>query len=166
MKSIYLSYFALTITVLFVSCGREKDSIDLDTYTVTIEGKEFTFKRQMLYLISALEIYRLHIGKYPSDGNNLDALYASPDILEGTGEWRGPYATHPNLFLDPWGRRFSYSLTVEGAFDLRSLGPDGIRSDDDLTAKELFPDWSREVEKLSKAGAIPIPISTRLGGSK
>lgn len=125
-------------------------------HRIILDDKEFDFYDQMLYLILALNIYRTHVGNYPSTESNLDALISEPRILEGTGTWNGPYADTEALFLDPWNRRISYSRNEKGVMDLRSLGPDGVPSQDDYPAKDMFPDVFREMEKLGEAGAIPI----------
>ena len=132
-----------------------KDEV-LQSYRIVFQGKEYSFEMQMLYLVSVLEIYRLHVGAYPSLRNNLDALMAKPAILEGTGQWFGPYAESDTLFYDPWHNKISYSFNDLGELDLRSLGPDGVHSRDDITAQDLLPDWFREMKKLSTLGPILI----------
>lgn len=138
----------------------EPAAIPTDVKKIVIQGNPITFQDRMLYLIISLNLYRAHVGKYPSTQNNLDALISPPQILEGTGQWIGPYADSSDLFLDPWGRKVTYAVS-DGVMDLRSLGADGMESKDDLIAKEMFPDVFKEMEKLDKEGPIPIPLPTQ-----
>ena len=129
-------------------------------YRLRVGEMQLSFEQQMRYLVAALEIYRLHVGAYPSAAHNLEALIASPEVLEATGTWFGPYAESSLLFQDPWGNHLEYKVGPDGLFDLRSLGQDGVPSEDDLTAQALLPDWFREVKKLSEFGPIPVPHMT------
>lgn len=149
--------FVCCCVVLLAACSEPNQSDQaLRNHTVQVGNQQLDFEKQMLYLTLALEIYRLHIGSYPTNENNLDALISKPEILEGTGTWIGPYAQTTALFIDPWGNRLHYSLTDSKKVDLRSLGADGIPSDDDMVAAEMFPDVYREIEKLPSIGPIPI----------
>jgi hypothetical protein len=129
----------------------------LNNYRLEFNGRQLTFQDQMLYLILAVNLYRAHVGAYPSQVNNLEALQAQPDVLEATGTWRGPYVDSELFITDPWGNRLRYTIDDEGIMDLRSLGADGVLSNDDLVARELFPDVWREMDKLPQVGVIPIP---------
>lgn len=158
MKSVAVLILLLFFFVI-VRCGSESRTDETDSYRIQIGENEFTFKQQMLYVTLSLELYRLHVGAYPSPSHNLEALISPPEILEASGKWRGPYADSNQVFTDPWGRRLAYSLDQSGKADLRSLGKDGVPSDDDLIAKDLFPDIYRELEKLPTIAPTPIPSS-------
>jgi len=148
----------LIISALFAgSCGGPPPARKtLDDYRIQIGTQEFTFNQQMLYVVLALEIYRLHVGAYPSGKNNLEALISPPEILEATGRWMGPYVETNRVFSDPWGRRLDYRVDSQGKMHLKSLGGDGSPSGDDVTAEALFPDIYREIEKLPAMGPIPV----------
>ena len=73
----------------------------------------------------ALRMYELDNGEYPA---NLQALVSNPG---GIRNWNGPYLDS-GLPTDPWGREYQYSRTDSG-YRLRSLGPDGVESDADIT---------------------------------
>ncbi len=72
----------------------------------------------------ALRMYELDNGEYPS---SLDALVSNP----GARNWNGPYL-EGGLPTDPWGNAYLYTRT-ENSYSLRSLGPDGVQSDADIT---------------------------------
>ena len=73
----------------------------------------------------ALRMYELDNGEYPS---SLQALVSDPG---GLRNWNGPYLDS-GLPQDPWGREYTYART-DASYRLRSLGPDGVESDSDIT---------------------------------
>jgi general secretion pathway protein G len=87
-------------------------------------------------LASAVEIFRSDVGRYPADGEGLNALVAAPASVDG---WTGPYLKGAKLLQDPWGRAIQYKLGTDGAsFAITSYGRDGAAGgtglDKDLTA--------------------------------
>lgn len=75
---------------------------------------------QIENLATALDLYKLEVGRYPS---SLEDLVREPSGVDG---WNGPYLKKKTLPLDPWGRPFIYAYPgKEGAYDLLSLGADG-----------------------------------------
>jgi type II secretion system protein G len=90
------------------------------------------------FLGIALFAYRCHTGQYPSQQQALRALVERPNDIQPPGLWQGAYS--PEIFLvDPWGKPYEYRW-LDGPqllFDLRSLGPDGTESDDDITLAQL-----------------------------
>ena len=65
-------------------------------------------------------------GRYPSQDEGLAALV----------DWQVVAA----LPLDPWGKPYQYRYPGRTrAYDLTSLGPDGVESADDLHAGNLYP---------------------------
>lgn len=71
---------------------------------------------------TALDSYRLDVGKYPSSSEGLESLI-SP--VSGAEEWNGPYLRKNEIPLDPWGNPYIYeSPGTHGDYDLYSLGAD------------------------------------------
>jgi general secretion pathway protein G len=71
---------------------------------------------QLHWLSTALELYRLDMGRFPTTQEGLRALFVRPVRLSGPTRWRGPYL--PDLKQvprDPWGNPYRY----------RSPGPRG-----------------------------------------
>lgn len=75
----------------------------------------------------ALDLYELDNGKYPS---SLQDLIVNPG---GLNNWNGPYIKRKPI--DPWGNEYQYKYpsTHGKDYDLYSLGPDKVESDDDIT---------------------------------
>jgi general secretion pathway protein G len=79
-------------------------------------------KAQIELLGTALDTFRLDVGRYPSTQEGLEALRTKPGGLE---RWDGPYLKK-DLPLDPWGKAYAYKSPGEhGAFDIVSYGADG-----------------------------------------
>ncbi len=71
----------------------------------------------------ALELYKLDVGRFPKEGDGLDALVRQPSGAKG---WNGPYLKKDEVPDDPWGNPYEYR--VSGAsIEITSLGADGSR---------------------------------------
>ena len=82
---------------------------------------------QISGLETALKMYKLDNGTYPSTEQGLQALVEPPATGKLPPRWRdGGYLEKGKLPKDPWGNEFVYlSPGVRGDFDLSSYGPDG-----------------------------------------
>ena len=79
-------------------------------------------RAQIVALETALENYRLDMGRYPTTEEGLQALEKPPS---GDSRWSGPYLRKA-VPADPWGHAYQYRFPGEkGDFDLLSLGRDG-----------------------------------------
>ncbi|MGD9505297.1 MAG: type II secretion system major pseudopilin GspG [Syntrophobacteraceae bacterium] len=85
-------------------------------------AKEKTAKTQISMVGTALDAYRLDVGKYPATEEGLAALRQNPGRSEF---WNGPYLPK-DVPLDPWGNPYVYQSPGEhGDYDLYSKGADG-----------------------------------------
>lgn len=101
------------------------------------EGAEKNTTRLMLNQVaSALDTYRLNMGRYPTEQEGgLNALLVKPTFEnERMGEkWHGPYIKPGTRLEDPWGHKVRYEIVDRSLDDqksgppykLFSLGPDG-----------------------------------------
>ena len=86
-------------------------------------AKSDSAKIQVERLSSVLDLYRLQVGRYPSDDEGLDALMEAP---ADAPNWDGPYLKKADALVDPWGRPYLYQYPGEnGEYDLYTLGADG-----------------------------------------
>ena len=86
-------------------------------------AKSDSAKIQVERLSSVLDLYRLEVGRYPSQDEGLESLVERP---AGAETWNGPYLKKADALTDPWGRPYVYRQPGEhGEFDLYSLGADG-----------------------------------------
>lgn len=82
-----------------------------------------TARLQIQQISAGLDLYRLHVGRYPTQAEGLEALLAAPS---GVARWNGPYIKGESALTDPWGAPFGYEPAAGGAaFELYSLGADG-----------------------------------------
>jgi general secretion pathway protein G len=78
---------------------------------------------QLKNIESAIELYNLDIGAYPTAEGGLAGLITAPQGLAG---WNGPYFKKKEGLVDPWGKPFGYRVPGEhGPYDIWTLGRDG-----------------------------------------
>jgi len=78
-------------------------------------------RTQVESLSSALDLFRLDAGRYPTTQEGLKALIEAPSGLD---VWNGPYVKKKASLIDPWGHPYQYRSPGEhGEFDLFSDGP-------------------------------------------
>ena len=86
-------------------------------------AKVSTAHAQIESFSSALDLYKLDVGHYPTSQEGLTALKIKPPTAEN---WNGPYVKATTNLNDPWGRPYTYAAPGRhGEFDLSSNGPDG-----------------------------------------
>lgn len=78
---------------------------------------------------TALKLYELDNGAYPTTEEGLNALLNSPGSAKN---WKGPYLEKKPT--DPWGNQYQYKSpgTHRRDYDLYSFGKDGVESADDV----------------------------------
>ncbi|MCE5336584.1 MAG: type II secretion system major pseudopilin GspG [Desulfobacteraceae bacterium] len=96
-------------------------------------SKQKAAKTQIALLGSALDQFRLDVGRYPSTQEGLESLRKNP----GHDHWDGPYLPK-DIPPDPWGKAYIYRCPGEhGDYDLFSLGADGQEGGDGENADVL-----------------------------
>ncbi len=81
---------------------------------------------QMENIASALDLYRLDNGRYPTGQEGLRALIAAPADAR---RWDGPYLRGDAVPRDPWDRAYVYAGDGAG-YSLSTLGADGAEGGD------------------------------------
>jgi general secretion pathway protein G len=94
-----------------------------------------TAKLQIDQLVTAIDVFRIDVGRFPTTDEGLNALFDLPPTATG---WRGPYLRKPEAMRDPWGKPFiSRQPGEHGAYDRVSYGadsrPGGSGEDLDVT---------------------------------
>ncbi|MEA3222788.1 MAG: type II secretion system major pseudopilin GspG [Thermodesulfobacteriota bacterium] len=93
------------------------------------EARRTQAQIQIQALESALKMYKLDSGDYPSTEQGLRALVESPAVGNIPTHWRqGGYLEKSTLPKDPWGGEFVYlcpGIHNQDDFDLFSYGADG-----------------------------------------
>ena len=82
-----------------------------------------TARIQIEKLGGVLDLYRLEIGRYPTEQEGLEALVERPPQVDA---WNGPYLKNRQSLIDPWGTPYTYRAPGEhGEYRLYTLGADG-----------------------------------------
>jgi general secretion pathway protein G len=103
------------------------------------EAKVKAAKIQIESFSSALDLYYLDAGRYPSSSEGLAALAQRPG---GSTTWNGPYLKNGAVPNDPWGHPYLYrSPGQHGVYDIVSYGSDGQEGGTG-TAADIVS-WSR-----------------------
>ena len=84
-------------------------------------------------LPTALKLYELDNGFFPTTGQGLDALVKKPSSSPAPQNWNGPYIEKDPE--DPWARPYEYVCPGKNRpdYDLWSQGKDTKKEDDDIT---------------------------------
>jgi general secretion pathway protein G len=91
------------------------------------QAKQTTAKAQIEMLLTALDAYRLDVGKYPSQQEGLEALVRDP----GESDWLGPYLAKTKVPVDPWKHPYLYRNPGQsGGAEISSLGNDNKEGGD------------------------------------
>lgn len=106
------------LLIVIVILGLLMSLVAPQMFSKVSSTKSKTAKVQMEMLATALDTYRLDIGDYPA---NLNELRASQTV-----GWDGPYLPK-NVPLDPWNNPYVYSKPGENGlpYTLMSFGKDG-----------------------------------------
>ena len=91
------------------------------------EARQMKAQIQIESIETALRLYKLDNGSYPSTEQGLQALVEAPTVGELPKAWReGGYLEKGNVPKDPWDNEYIYlSPGVHGEYDLVSYGADG-----------------------------------------
>lgn len=98
-------------------------------------AKTSAAKAQIRNMESALELYYIDTGQYPSEEEGLSVLIHAPAAAVS---WNGPYLKGAAGLQDPWSRPYIYAVKPDGSdVELRTLGkdgkPDGTGEDQDIS---------------------------------
>lgn len=91
-------------------------------------AKAETAALQIDQIRSALQLFYIDLGRYPSTSEGLGVLVQAPSAATG---WQGPYFETAEGLKDPWGRDYLYEEPVGTETPaVRSLGADGVKGGD------------------------------------
>ena len=89
------------------------------------QAKRVAARLQISHFKSALQLYKLDVGHYPTAGEGgLNALVVNPGA---TGWKTGGYLDSDSVPKDPWGNAYVYTCPGQNGrdFDIVSYGPTG-----------------------------------------
>ena len=87
------------------------------------DARTKTARLQIESLSSALDLFYLDAGRYPTSSEGLDALAQRPSDV---AIWNGPYVKGGRVPVDPWGHSYQYRSPVEHTppYEILSFGSD------------------------------------------
>nr|HID59254.1 type II secretion system protein GspG [Desulfobacterales bacterium] len=91
------------------------------------EARQMKAMAQIQSIETALKLYRLDNGQYPSTEQGLQALVEPPTVGRLPRHWRrGGYLEKGRVPKDPWGNDYVYLCPgLHGEYDLMTYGADG-----------------------------------------
>jgi len=98
------------------------------------EARQKKARMDIAAIESALKLYKLDNGVYPSTEQGLQALVEAPQTGTLPRNWRdGGYLEKRTVPKDPWGNEYIYlSPGIQGKYDLISYGADGAAGGEGL----------------------------------
>lgn len=139
---VILSLIAIWLVVFFIipgACFGTAWMIGDQTVKRYGEGMHEETELQIKNFVSALKLFKLDNGFYPETQQGLDALIKKPSVGQVPCCYSAEaYLEGYEIPLDQWGNHYIYlgpDQTLEGGFEVISLGPDGIRdTEDDISS--------------------------------
>jgi general secretion pathway protein G len=97
------------------------------------QAKRLKARMQIESIATALKLYKLDNGTYPSTDQGLQALIEPPSSGNSAKNWRkGGYLDKGKVPNDPWGNDFVFlSPGIHDDFDIISYGADGTAGGED-----------------------------------
>lgn len=128
--------FSLTelMIVVFIM-GLLATMIIVSTGGIFGQSRDAKAKADIQRLDSALQLYNLDIGRYPTSDEGLRALVEAPSGVNEVRYRAGGYVNA--LEMDPWGNPYQYDVPGRRsgkAFDLFSYGADGVEGGEEDNA--------------------------------
>ena len=113
----------IEMLVVLVIIGLIMGLVGPRVLTYLTDARVKAAKLQIEAFSSALDLYYLDTGRYPSSSEGLDALVRRPGNAD---VWNGPYLKGGQVPPDPWKNDYLYRAPGQGSpFEIISLGSDG-----------------------------------------
>lgn len=118
----------IEIMVVVLILGMIASIIGINVYNQFSQAKDKSTKIQMKTFKSALDLFKLNCGFYPSAEQGLDALIDAPSAGRVCKNYT-PGGYIEEIPLDPWGNPYVY-VSKGSAFVIISFGADGVEGGD------------------------------------
>ena len=136
-----LGFSFIEVMVVILILGLLSGVVGVYLFNAAAEARVDVSKTQIKGIETALDLYRLHNGRYPSTDQSLKALLTKPEVGIIPKNWNGPYLHGNNLPKDGWDNEFRYTSSDGREYEIISMGADGIDGgaelDTDISSKDL-----------------------------
>ncbi|HEY1723154.1 MAG TPA: type II secretion system major pseudopilin GspG [Magnetospirillaceae bacterium] len=96
------------------------------------DAKQDAAKAEISNIETSLDLFKLDVGRYPTEQEGLAALVEKPDSIS---HWHGPYLRHDHVPDDPWGHAYVFHVPGKHErYDLFTRGPEGNQDEPDDSA--------------------------------
>src|SRR3984957_9038807 len=131
-KALQRGFTLVEILVVITIIGLIMSLVGPRVLNYLSESKVKAAKIQIQSFTSALELFYLDAGRYPTTSEGLGALVKSTG---GLSVWNGPYLKGGSVPTDPWGKAYLYRSPGERApFEIVSYGADGVEGGTGIAA--------------------------------
>lgn len=94
------------------------------------QARKVKVKQDILAIQSALDLYKLDNGRYPTTDQGLPALVSKPTTPPVPRNWKSDGYLQ-DVPMDPWGEKYQY-LNDDGKVRIFSFGPNGRDSNSEI----------------------------------
>ena len=127
LRSRLAGFTLIELLVVLVILGLLAGLVGPNVLNALGGAKTKTARIQIKEIEQALEMYKLDVGRYPTDSQGLNALVERPADADG---WNGPYLKS-GVPQDPWKQDYLYNYPgTRAEVDIMSLGQDGAEGGD------------------------------------
>lgn len=129
----------IEIMIVIVIIGMLVGFVALNLVGQSDEAKHTAARVQIENFGSALTLYKVDNGIYPSTEQGLRALIEAPTAGTLPKKWReNGYLSKKQIPKDPWGYEYIYvSPGLHAGYDLSSYGADNAPGGDDIATKDI-----------------------------
>jgi len=126
----------IELMVVIVILGILATFVTINLIDTPDEARQSKARVDIKTIETALRLYKLDNGAYPTTEQGLEALISAPETGALPRKWRkGGYLEQRKLPADPWGYEFVYlSPGAHGDYDIISYGADGAPGGEDAGA--------------------------------
>lgn len=125
MRQTARAFTMLEILAVMVIIGMMVGAAALEIPRILDKQRVGAAKSEMSTFCTAIELFKMDVGRYPSEDEGLQALITAP--TDATN-WSGPYLHQPAIPNDPWGTPYMYHTRVgpngDSEFLIVSYGSD------------------------------------------
>ncbi|MBN1625095.1 MAG: type II secretion system major pseudopilin GspG [Deltaproteobacteria bacterium] len=129
----------IEIMIVIVIIGMLVGFVALNLVGQSDEAKHTAARVQIENFGSALTLYKVDNGVFPSTEQGLRALIEYPTVGTQPKKWREDgYLSKKQIPKDPWGYEYIYvSPGLHAGYDLTSYGADNAPGGDDIANKDI-----------------------------